>query len=334
MKQMDTVMKDTELRRKSAALEARRRSDVVVELLRAIDAGTTAKVRALLDIGASPTLAAPSSSDCAVHRASSLHDRIDVLRLLLERRADVDLKRSDDGATPLCAAAASGNVPAIEILLVAGASTDARDNEGRSPLHLAVRGLFTDAVARLLDGGADANVKDAQGTTPVGVAITAEDVPLINLLLANSADPVARRDVDGWTQLHAAAASGNMGIIRALFKRTADHVLLTTAPVTVGSTEFPAYSTPSDVARLAGHGEAARLIDEGAVSPPSQRSATPTATPVEGDNCPTVAGAGPAASYRSDTERDERKDSGAPSCEPPASQAAAYDALFKCSASI
>jgi RNA polymerase sigma-70 factor (ECF subfamily) len=68
------------------------------------------------------------------------------------------------------AAAAEGELPLVELLLVDGLDVDAADAGGRTLLSLAAQRGNLDAVEFLLRHGADVNARDAGGVTPLGWA--------------------------------------------------------------------------------------------------------------------------------------------------------------------
>ncbi|MGA2651717.1 MAG: ankyrin repeat domain-containing protein [Terracidiphilus sp.] len=68
---------------------------------------------------------------------AAFNDRIDVAKLLIANKADVNAQ-ANNGATPLHLAAAKGNKDMVELLLASKANIDATDHDGWSPLHSAV----------------------------------------------------------------------------------------------------------------------------------------------------------------------------------------------------
>jgi ankyrin repeat protein len=100
---------------------------------------------------------------------AACHDRVAVVRLLIERRATLDAT-GGYGLTPLHCAAAHGRAAIARLLIEAGARVDAVANGGATPLHLAVKGGHAELVQLLLRGGA-AQQADAEGLYPVDYAV-------------------------------------------------------------------------------------------------------------------------------------------------------------------
>jgi ankyrin repeat protein len=100
-------------------------------------------VRRLLAAGANPT--APSQDRWTpLHYALLAHndripnpERIDILRLLIARKADVNAPAGAWKVTPLHLAIARGTPAMVQVLLEAGADRGARDTDGQIPLDAA-----------------------------------------------------------------------------------------------------------------------------------------------------------------------------------------------------
>ena len=76
---------------------------------------------------------------------------------LLDRGADADKARTDNGATPCLIAAEKGHAKVVRILLDAGCTVDQADNRGMTPLYVAAQEGHHEIVSMLLGAGADVN---------------------------------------------------------------------------------------------------------------------------------------------------------------------------------
>ena len=91
-------------------------------------------------------------------------------------------------ATPLAAAAKSGNMEIAKLLLSAGADVNKSYVEGYSPFGAALPEHQLDMVKLLLEHGADLK-KDIRREMPLTLAIKSRNRELIELLLSAGADP-------------------------------------------------------------------------------------------------------------------------------------------------
>jgi ankyrin repeat protein len=135
-------------------------------LYRAVRAVDLASVKLLLDAGADPSqglddgstplmaaagLGAPRGGDEEVTEAGDRNDPVDVMKLLVEKGADVNAA-NQIGMTPMHFAVQRGTDRIIEYLASKGARFDTKNKQGRSPADLA-RGR-TAALVNKLTGGA------------------------------------------------------------------------------------------------------------------------------------------------------------------------------------
>ena len=143
-----------------------------------------------------------------LHWACSSHfslDEIEVVKLLLSRGADVNLK-SKYGHTPLHLAAikTASNPDKIDVLVHAGANVNAMNSSGETPLHNATDFAHFKAAKRLIEAGADVNAHGRRkgtchGYTPLHRAVSVhgdhdERLKTIDLLLAKGANPETKTD--------------------------------------------------------------------------------------------------------------------------------------------
>lgn len=118
----------------------------------------------LLDNGTKLSTISPLyDGRCPLHSAVRA-DRVDIVQVMLARKADVDC-RDLRQRTPLFHAAENGLVPMLEILLRSGANVDAVDVENNTALLVAATAGRTQAVVCLLQGGAKAALQNYKGLT-------------------------------------------------------------------------------------------------------------------------------------------------------------------------
>jgi ankyrin repeat protein len=116
------------------------------------------------------------------------------LKTLLQECSEIaQVRGAGDGRGLIHAAAETGNVDAISLLLNAGcdpnmAEGERLDEPGYAPLHYAARAGHEEAVALLLARGAIASVADYYGDTPLHGALTPK---IAETLLKGGADPNA-----------------------------------------------------------------------------------------------------------------------------------------------
>jgi len=144
--------------------------------------------------------------------------KVEAVKALLSRGADLKAKESKKGQTALMWAAAEGNVEVVEALIQAGADFRDRLASGFTPLLFAVREGRIGVVRALLKAGANVNetIQGAQvfgkgaaggsartartGTSALVLAVSNGHFELASILLDAGADPNA--NVSGLTALH------------------------------------------------------------------------------------------------------------------------------------
>ena len=167
---------------------------------------------------------APSVSPVA--DAAQRGDEVAV-RLLLDQGADAQSAHAD-GMTGLHWAAQRDFVEIAELLIDAGANTDAVTRIGHhTPLHVASTNGHAEMVRVLLEAGCDATSRTFNGTTPLHLAARAGNAQAVAMLLDHGADVNARESGWGQTPLMFAAASNRAGAVTVLLERGADVALST-----------------------------------------------------------------------------------------------------------
>ena len=137
---------------------------------------------------------------CAARRGTHGLQRpdLDTARLILESGADVNLVSSHHG-TALFAAADCNHVDVVRLLLEFRAEVDRRDAYGKTPLIAACREGeegHDEVVRVLLDAGADVNAIEENGKGALYYACAAGHTSTAQLLLDRGADVSARNGRD------------------------------------------------------------------------------------------------------------------------------------------
>ncbi|KAJ5364602.1 ankyrin repeat domain-containing protein 52 [Penicillium cataractarum] len=138
-------------------------------------------------------------------------------KLLVEHRASISVTRNKQQILPLEAAAASGNLPTVQLLLECGENPNYRDRDGWSAIHWAAEEGHLEIVRLLLDAGANPNAVSSYGTSPLHCAANGGHVSIVSLLLLQRADPI-KSTCHGWTALHHAAFMGHSHVVQCLLE--------------------------------------------------------------------------------------------------------------------
>jgi ankyrin repeat protein len=146
-----------------------------------------------------------------------------IVQLLLKNGADIDLKDTEFGRTPLSWAAGSGHEAVVQLLLEKSAEIDSTDSYGRTPLTWAAGSGYEAVVQLLLEKGAEIDSKDTKyGRTPLSRAVLNGHKAVVQLLLDNGAEVDSKEPRYGRTPLTWAAESGHEDAVQILLKKGAE----------------------------------------------------------------------------------------------------------------
>ncbi len=221
----------------------------VEELLAAIQAGSNARVKALLEEGADPNVT--DSEGVPALMNAVLYGDAEMVRMLLGRGAVVNTRDSAGGTALLWAA---GDPVKAGLLMDFGADVNAQSESGRTPLMTAAAtagGAGT--VALMLQAGANPNLRDRLSGIPIvwtggggGTALIEAarvgDLETVRLLVSHGAD-VNARDGHGGTALSEAAFYGRTKIVRFLLSKGAR----------ITATDAPSKKSPLALAAMRGN---------------------------------------------------------------------------------
>ncbi len=139
---------------------------------------------------------------------------LEAVVLLLKAGAD-PLCSIGGGQTALMRAASRGHAAVVEVLLAANAAINQRDQDGWGPLMFACFKGHASVVLALLNKGAKLQDESVSGQTALMLAAQYGHVDVVKLLLGAGANPNTA-DEEGWTSLHYAAGTGHAAIVQTL----------------------------------------------------------------------------------------------------------------------
>lgn len=149
----------------------------------AILGGHSQVARLLLAAGAQPDKVGLDGESCLLYCADP-----DLMKELIARGADVNVRQPRTGATLLMRAAESGSRDVVRSLLAAKADVKARSSDGCTALFLAAAGGFADVVDLLVKQGAELEAaEERRGMTPLMMAAKNGDLMTVQSLVAAGA---------------------------------------------------------------------------------------------------------------------------------------------------
>ncbi|KAI5840036.1 ankyrin repeat-containing domain protein [Morchella snyderi] len=217
----------------------------------AVEAGYEPVVRLLLEKGADIRFLIGNSGWNALHAAAA-NGHEPVVRLLLEKGADISSTCGNSGGNALHVAALKGHEPVVRLLLEKGADISTTDDNAWNALHHAALKGHEPVARLLLEKGADisSTVGNSRGNALHAAASNGHE-PVARLLLEKGAD-ISTTDDNAWNALHHAAFKGHELVVWLLLEKGAD----------ISSTCGNSGGNALHVAALKGHEPVARLLLE------------------------------------------------------------------------
>lgn len=207
-------------------------------------------VTVLLERGASLQLPSTPTGWLPLHGATA-KGRDAVVRALLDYGADANARSTVGDWTALHLACEHGHAAIAELLMDRGA-THATNFRGATPLHVAAHYGRNDIVNLLLDRGADIEAKCKKGTTPLFASCEQGHANTARLLISRGAN-VAARNKAHLNPLHSAAHCGSVETVEVL--------LHAGSPVVDEDPEtYAEYPSPLEIASSRGHEAVVRLL--------------------------------------------------------------------------
>ncbi|KAH0563336.1 hypothetical protein GP486_002098 [Trichoglossum hirsutum] len=183
----------------------------------AVENGHEAVVRLLLEKGAD--LESKSEYGWTSLMCAALNGHEAVTRLLLEKGADLESKNRY-GWTPLMCAAQNGHEAIAKLLLEGGADLESKCKGSWTPLSYAVRSGHKAVTKLLLEKGADLESRSMYHWTPLMCAAWHGYEAITELLLEKGAG-LESKDEESWTPLSHAAQNGHEAVTRLLLEKGA-----------------------------------------------------------------------------------------------------------------
>ena len=175
-----------------------------------------ATMRLLLSRGADPNLVDQAGATALMWSVSDVAK----VRLLLSRGANVNPVSTLTGRTPLLIAAGRpGAATVVKLLLERGADPKVRDKHGMTSVIRAAFNGDPESLKVLISHGVDVNAC-AEYETALSIAVNRNRAEIVDLLLANGADPTPRED--RVNPLIAGTSYADATILRGLIARGGD----------------------------------------------------------------------------------------------------------------
>jgi len=172
------------------------------KLLEAAEKGQEAKAAIFLACGAN-VQTKDDASETPLHKAAQ-NGHVQVVQMLLDKKADIEAKGGEYECSPLYAAAKENKLETFKLLLERGADKETRQKDDRPIIGQAARTDNKDMVILLLEKGANINGADCDNDTALHIVSMNAQFDMAKLLVERKADTKAKNN-KGKTPLALAA---------------------------------------------------------------------------------------------------------------------------------
>ncbi|CAK9076430.1 unnamed protein product [Durusdinium trenchii] len=191
----------------------------ILDFILACCKGDAVQVEEFLQKPIDPNSRDPHKEVAAPLWAAADSGSLEVVRLLLEARADME-STVQEGSTALQAASGKEHLEVVRELLQAGANKNAAALNGFTALKLASSKGYVEVVQELLKAGAETESLGRNDKTALHLASLKGHLEVVQELLASRADTNAT--AGNSTALHLACGNGHLGVVQELLKARAD----------------------------------------------------------------------------------------------------------------
>src|SRR5215813_7183221 len=187
-------------------------------LYSAIRANDLRQIKTLLDEGVSANAEGPDGITPLM--AAAENGSLDAMKMLIDRRADVNAKNTYGSAALMWSVT---DPKKVRLLLDHGADVNVAARSGRTALIIAsFANPSAEVVRMLLSKGASVSVMDQRKVTPLNAATFGNDTATIRLLLDASADINTADTFIGLTPLINASGNRNLEAVKLLLAKGAN----------------------------------------------------------------------------------------------------------------
>jgi len=188
----------------------------------AVRNGNAQEVERLLVSGANPNATDPRGNVPLLQAAWTGNAAI--IDSLLNHGADVNRRNSETANSPLLYAVLSGRETVVRLLLDRGARVDFRYRDNQTILHIAAASGSVPILEALLAASADVNAVDQRDRTALDEAVLHDQLPAVLVLFHHGSDVRRVPLLDGRGPLHEACVKGFSNLIQPLINAGADPV--------------------------------------------------------------------------------------------------------------